>query len=1840
MTIASKDFASLSILAVLTCACAGPHAVPRPSDQPKITQWKPGDELQRPDAALSFTFDRAMTNIEAVGPVLEKPPVALTPELPLRVYWQDVKTLIVQPETTWKSGTRYQIRLLDPAFANLEAPREFTVDATPLRLQYVALPPINVPTKPAFIAVFNLPVRPEQAAEHCILRSKLGSTQLTAAAAAPDSDGTPADPTRIRFEARTELPRLTRFKLDCPGLLPAGGDAPFRANAADSDYQIHGPLALDRAWPAQNSALPPEHAELCLELSTPVEDEELGRHVHVDPAPEGLERGWYEGRCDPERDPENRFGPDRANSILLAPRRRYTVTLDPELRDVFGQTLGTAARFEFATTDRIPGLWTATGPIAVLELGRKEHALGALNLATAELDCASLAPEQFASLYDGITNWIYQAHYDAAEEERAPAPWRALGIAPRTQRLDARAQPNTARTVPLDLGAICSGEATRAGKSGVYAFELVGNPSAPTKYGQQGDGPARLVANLTDLAVIAKRGDTSAIAWVTRLSTGALVPNAAAELWSASGQLLARAQTDERGLARFAKLPEAVGGELFSVRAGDDLAVVGTDSYYRDGLQAWQLGVREGYDGAIRLFVHTDRGVYRPGERVYVHGLARRLRDGAKARVPSERAVKIELRAENDLLYQAQLQLNDFGSFAVEIDLPKHVPPGSHSLTVEVAGKTEYQTVTVADFKPLTFELAGGPVRAEVLAGEAIELDVVARYLFGTPLSAAETQLIVERAAGSIQAPEFPEYRFEDDAPALPKEEPWPAPQEGVALEQAAKTDAAGRVHFAFNAEASRRPTRYQIQVAATDAAKDRATRNFSVLAHSAERYPGVKLSRFVLGADDPIEADVVLVDRAGKPLAGEADVEVRHELWDCKDPTVRCGVSVRVLEHQHVSVGADKPARVTFAAAHAHGAIHIRATTADAAGRQARASDSAYLWSNEGAGAYNDRIAATLSADQRRYAIGATARLALQTPLALENVLVTSERADLFTSEVMPRSAGIPSVMLDARTAPNVFVTVSGMTPRTAAGEAGRPRLTMGARELTVEGPSRVLTTKIVLARDAYEPRQRVEGDILVSHLGKALPAEVALVVVNESVLQLTGFETPDPVRVFHAPRGLSVLTASNIPLVIADPLLAAKVPETARVGTPGEDGGGGKPELRNDYVAAAYVAPQLRTDARGKAHFAFDAPTDLSAYRLMVIAAAKDDRVGSSDTRITVAQPLSAHMIAPRFVSRGDTLQLGARVHDSTGQPGPTDVRFTAEGLALQQSAAQLTADVAGTLIKTTAQVQDVDHAAFEVELHKGVAADRIRHELEVRRPLDRELRVLGVERAPKTHAALSWPAGIDPELSRLEITVDRAGLAPLAPVLAMVVDYPYGCTEQTAAALSALAATPELARAILPGLAIPARFDARIQDGIGRLLQARAPEGGFALYPGMSARSWLTALVLEAGLAVRAAGWNAPDAITSNAAEQLQQWLGAQNLLRLAAADLERAAHALLLVVRSGLPPGAAIEALFSQRERMTVSGRAYLLHASALANLPDDKRAPLRAALSRADWLQQVRDLDQPFASAERTTAVALLALEAERAASGPVRADDGRERLARWLIARATDPEVFLSTRDAADVLTALATWARGAQVGAGQVRIGLGKDVLWQGPLAGAQVVAIDRSAKTSPADDVWIEADGDVSASIRRRDVSPTAPKPAFARGLSLERRYSDPKTAKPLTSLALGDVVQVELELRSERALRMVALEEPLPGGLEPLDPGLSSGSVAGCDRCNELGGFDHLRRRDDRVEGFAEWLPAGSHKLRYLLRATTAGSFSAPGAAATLMYAPNVFARSTVGRIVVKP
>jgi alpha-2-macroglobulin len=1806
----------IAVLALAAVGCSGgSSSFPTPAPEPtRVLAWQPGDELQREDEPLKVVFNQDMVGIDAVGPTLTEPPISIEPKLPLRVHWEDRRSLIVAPESAWRAGERYTANLLDPLVKQLHGDAHFVFDARPLRLQGTSLPTRNVDLKPSFSVYFSLPVARDAVAASCALVGPSAERQPLQLLA-PETYDSPA---LIRMTTAQPLALDTRYMLRCDGLVPREGSAPVRYEPAAVSFKTHGLLGLTQTWPERDPAQPPERAELCLAFTTPIELKQLAEHVHVTPAPEGLAESWYQDGCIPYNtapDPEA-LDTHRKSSLLLAPRRHYRVEIDAELTDRFGQKLGQAQRYEFDTADRIPGLWTATGAGIVLEYGRREHALGALNLDAVSAQCLPLTADKMAGAQRQLNEWSYA-------REEVQTPWQLMAATPRVTALSTRGEPNVAKTLPLDLGALCG---QKSGQPGTYALELQPRAATLAQLGRQGDEPARAIANVTDLGVVAKRGAHQAVVWVSRLSNGALVPDASVTLFDASGRSLGTAQTDQLGLARLPQLPPIGETELFEVRAAQDVAIVGSEYNYREGLRPFQLDVRKGDDEPLQLFVHTDRGVYKPGERIYVHGLVREVSDAGPARVPAQRDVKLRLHDGRQTLLTRALALSDFGSLATQLDLPPELAPGEYSLEVQLGERSEQYPVRVAEFKPLTFELLGELSQREVFAGESVQLELRALYLFGSPLDAAQVAFTVERNLSQVRAPDFEAYSFNDYAPMLPDEAPWPESPTGLLSETSVETNADGQAAYAFETEPSGLPLQYVITASATDAAEDRATRVFSLISHSGDRYPGVRMTRSVYGAAERPEAQVVLVNRGGQPVAGPVDAELRRVVWDCADPIERCRAKVEVLEKQRVAVASSAPAAVRFSQS-APGSLHVRVTASDSQGRGARASDSAYVWSAQSVGPYDDNIAAPLEVDRKRYKVGERARLALRTPLQPKHWLLTAERGDVLHAQVLARQSGLPELALDASSAPNVFVGLLGMTPRTAAGEAGRPRLVAGMHELPVQGESRELTAVVSAAKQRYRPGENVTGEISVKHLGKPLSAEVALAVVNESVLQLTGFETPDPTQVFQAPRGLSVRSYSNLPLIVADPSQAARVPETARVGAGGEDGQGGRPDVRNDYVAAAYIAPDLRTDARGSVKFAFPAPTDLSAYRMMVVAAAKDDRVGSADARISVAQPLSARVIAPEFFSNGDRIELGVLVHDTSEATGPVAITFTGQGLELEKRSGQLPA--AGTL-HTRATIHDVDRASFEVELHKGQDSDRVRRELTVRRPLDTDVRVLTSGRDRKAEVQVAWPKGIDATLSRLEVSIDRAGLAPLAPVLAQLLDYPYGCTEQTAAALLALAQVPELASAVVPGLAQRAQLEEHVAQGLARLFAARSGDGHYGLYPGMRGRPWLSALVLESLLALKNAHFSVPSAALDELTALLTEWLDQQVLARQAPQDLEESAHVIWLLTEAGATPARALDQLLLlKQDNLSTEALAYALHAAALAKRAEPARAPLRDKLAKLELRGRDRDPLEPFRSAERTTALVLSALQHDGGASGRA------AELATWLTGRAADPEALLSTRDIAESIRALSTWARSRQAGAQRLRVGLDKRVLFQGTLSGAQVFATKLAAKEA-AGKLWIEADGDVTYSVRRVDIAPSAPKPAFAHGLTLDRRYMVARSDALLESAALSDVVQVELTLRLPHAVRMLVVTDPLPGGFSPLDPGLSSGRFAGCDRCESNPGFDFVRRRSDRIEAFAEWLPAGTHKLRYLVRATSAGDFSAPGADASLMYMPDVFARSAVSRL----
>ena len=213
----------------------------------------------------------------------------------------------------------------------------------------------------------------------------------------------------------------------------------------------------------------------------------------------------------------------------------------------------------------------------------------------------------------------------------------------------------------------------------------------------------------------------------------------------------------------------------------------------------------------------------------------------------------------------------------------------------------------------------------------------------------------------------------------------------------------------------------------------------------------------------------------------------------------------------------------------------------------------------------------------------------------------------------------------------------------------------------------------------DSYRPGDPVTADLRVTDAaGKPVQAEIALSAADEGVLTLIAFKTPDPITTFFAPWGLGVTTSTQYERL-------ARLPEPGeeRYATGGDSGAPGT--FRSRFLATAYWNPAIETDAGGHARVTFKAPDNLTAYRLMAVAADAGERFGSGDRRVTVRKPLQLLGAMPRFLNVGDEAKGGVLVINDTGKAGTAVVDATVTGARLHKGAHQEVAVPAGGRVRS---------------------------------------------------------------------------------------------------------------------------------------------------------------------------------------------------------------------------------------------------------------------------------------------------------------------------------------------------------------------------------------------------------------------------------------------------------------------------------------------------------------------------------------------------------------------------
>ncbi|AHG93764.1 alpha-2-macroglobulin domain protein 2 (plasmid) [Gemmatirosa kalamazoonensis] len=1882
--------------ALLALVAAQAHA--QPAAPLRVIRATPAGDAA-PSAEIAVTFDRPVAGSldRTVDPATV---LRVEPAVRGRLEWRDPVTVRLVPSEMLAPGTRYAVTV-STAFRAMDG----SALAEPYRFSFRAQGPTllggspvaaddhpRVTTTQRFELVYSAPVDLEKlsgAAFAEFRASCAGGRRIVRLRAAAQRRVRDDDPWRLReaggYQRDHKLDSLRRVVQLAPeSAMPRGCVGDLVVPAEIEDERLRDPAR----WPFETygdfrvATVECGGGDFCptgplrVTFATPVRGAEVLRRVKLLPAVPFAVRDtasesttWtLEGR--------------------LVPHTVYAVVVDTAMRDVFGQPLRGNPAAAYRTTGYAPSVTYAYGRLLVERAGFRTLAVQHVNVDTLVATIAAV-PDSLEARVLRRVSW------------GDDSVWSTLARRAVRQRVPLRAARDRAMLTGIRLPA--PDATTRAPT--LYAIKVAGRSTTKDTVA---DGPLALV-QVTDLGVHTRLGTTEAAVWVTGVRDGLPRAGAAVTLFDVRGRRLGAARTDARGLARLTGLPrDPSGGEadddergdlegFVTVTLGDDRAVASVSRYDPD-LSPWRFDV-SGAWGAERLplagAVFTERGIYRPGERVYAKAI---VRDGAlgSLRVPQRGdSVKWIFHDREDGVLRAHTAaLSAFGTADLSVDVPALAPVGSYRVEIQARRQGQWQSFAesryrVAEYRPPEFLVDLAADSGAKRPGDRLTVNVQARYLFGAPMARADVTWTARRTPVSSWELEIPGL----DGWYVGDADNWwedaPEPDSDVFASGVDTLDARGArsLTVTLPAPAKGRPARVTLDATVTDVNRQVVGASATALVHPADFYVAARpngASYFWQGGV-PQSVGVLAVRPNGEKVSGVRvrGAVVRRE-WH-RVRRERDGVSELVGEWV-----ADTVARCAITTAEApnacaftpkEGGIYVVSFTAtDAAGRRASTSFQRWAagkewvpWSDE------TQFKMDVIPDRQRYSVGDTATVLFASPFTNAEAWITVEREGLIEQRRLRITSGSTTLKfpITEAYAPNAFVSIIVARGRSAppgpVDDPGRPTIRVGYAELRVTPEVKRLAVAVKPLGAEYRPGDTARVALHVADArARGVRSEVTLWAVDEGVLALTAYRTPDPIDLVYQARGLGMRLASNMTNV------APQVPEGEKGKREAGGGGGaaGADVLRSRFQTTAFFLGSVVTDANGDAVATAKLPDNLTTFRVMAVAVTAGDRYGSGDASLLVTRPLLARQALPRFVRPGDEFVAGAVVNRRDGRASSVRVRATATGVALRGDAERTVTLAAGRgsdvrfPFRLDRRTVADDSATFRFDVSGDGDADAVRVALPVKPDYHpRAFVASGVLRDTAT-VDLRLPAGIDPARSRVTLTVGGSPLATIRGIARQLRVYPYDCTEQVTSE-----ALPILALHRARPSDTTRREIARAVDVISRRQRG---DGGIGYW---SSTDWTSAwLSAYAGLVLveaRDAGVRVDSAVLGRLAAYVVADLkgtGAPQFTPVANRHPQRLVRlsdqvaAVDFLSRYGRPDAAAENSLLRNAAQLGTEDRARLAEVLARRG-----QLPVARRLLEPTWrLVQVegRRAVLPestttlyFESTVRPVArllTATLAVEPEHALIGPL-----VETLAQQ--GRATEP---WNTQDYASAVSALAAYDRARRALGGdrpvQVRDARGRVALRAEPQRDSTVPLAGLLA--GPPNDPRLAARLDAGAGdapvywyVTVTEVPTAPPVTPEDRGIQVERWYERYPAGGPVTRMAEGDLVRVRLRITVPNTRQFVVLDDALPAGLEAVDlslrtassmpgPGAAPDDARGSDQPDApqwgygrwdagwWSPFDHEEIRDDRVVYSASVLWPGTYTATYIARATTAGTFVRPPAHAEEMYNPGVHGRSDGGTFVV--
>jgi uncharacterized protein YfaS (alpha-2-macroglobulin family) len=1334
---------------------------------------------------------------------------------------------------------------------------------------------------------------------------------------------------------------------------------------------------------------------------------------------------------------------------------------------------------------------------------------------------------------------------------------------------------------------------------------------------------------VSDLGLTTYSGADGLTVSIHSLETGRPLNHVDLQLVARNNEVLATAITDRSGLAKFD--PGLLRGE-------GGRAATAVMAFRKDGDFSFLDLTRAAFDlsdrgvggrampGNTDLFFYSDRGVYRPGETVHLMAL---LRDQG-ARAISGTPVMFRVLRPDGVEARRLTGIKDHGG-GFQFDIPIAETARTGNWTVEAYLDPEGDPIAdmsylVEDVVPAQIETTVKPSADALMPDGDATASVSAKFLYGAPATDLVVKSDLTIARDDDPFPGLKGYRF---GLADEKVDPVRTPLDD------ATTDAQGQatVHLALDdLPDTPQPLAATLRVEVYEFGGRPVIKSVKLPIHNRPFNIGIKplFENDEAASGAPAGFEIVAVDQTGKPVdhpglsyrfvSEDWDYQwfYDHNAWDY-DVVVRDkGISNGKLD-AHSGAPAKLSLNVDWG--------YYRLEVFDpATGVASSVRFYAGWWTQPGTTTTPDRM--QVVADKDLYQAGDQATVHLAAPFAGQALVTIATDRVLETRLVdVPIDGSDIKVKVDPAWGAGAYVLVSSFRP--GNGDQHGPGRAVGLTWLAIDPKPRRLEISMTVP-DKVLPRGGVDIPVSVANLSGG-SAFLTLAAVDEGILQLTDFKTPDPLGYYFGKRRLGLDIRD-----IYGQLIDGKEGQRGQIREGGDEAGlerrGAPPEIK----LVALFSGLVRLDDTGKAMVHLDIPDYNGRLRLMAVA--YDGRnVGSAEAGLVVRDPVVVLSSTPRFLAPGDRSEISLSVQNLDAPTGTYHVALTASNSVQISDNAQFDAqlDVGASATKTVPILgRSVGMGVITMKLTgpSGFALSRD-IKLPVRPSQTPMAQTLSRLLQPGESFTLSKAAMVPflPETAGLQVTFSSKPNLDVPAVLRDLSHYPYGCLEQTTSIAFPLLYVRELSQVWGLKDDYTSADKTAVQSAIDRAFEHERSDGLFGLWSASDpADKWLSAYAMDFLTEAKARGF------------QLSE-----------------------VGYRNGLKGLALIVGGYNDDDPETLNARAYALYvlAKAKAASLSDLRYMTDTYLDR---------LPTPIASAQLGAALALSG-DMDRAGKAFAKAQSDAERAANGYWDYSS--EYYGSgLRDTAALITLLTeSKMPGGNVAplldslAGQqaVRSYLStQEEAWI--LRAAHATANDQSqvklafSDGSTADQskpYLVQAEfgafGDDRTAINKGDKPlylratasgvPAEAQPAAENGATVERKlYTLDGKAIDAGKIRQNDIVVAVITGRfTDQVPHRAMVVDLLPAGLEIENERLNNtrrtGDLAWLPELTD-GGYEEYR--DDRYVAAFDTSPdkGGNFALAYILRAVTPGKYRVPAIELEDMYKPELRARGPIAAMTI--